>query len=110
MTQLIREAESSRSPRQALIEQVASYFVPIALSVAFIVWFIKSQSEAPGAREDAVLHALTRAVRRSERPASSWRRAENRSLEQSVCLESDQPAGRGVRRPAGWHAGKESGP
>jgi Cd2+/Zn2+-exporting ATPase len=59
VTQLIREAESSRSPRQALIEQVASYFVPIALSVAFIVWFVKSQSEAPGAREDAVLHALT---------------------------------------------------
>src|SRR5690606_37387417 len=49
VTQLIREAESSRSPRQALIEQVASYFVPIALSVAFIVWFVKSQSDAPAA-------------------------------------------------------------
>ena len=59
VTQLIREAESSKSPRQALIEQVASYFVPIAMSVAFIVWFVKSQSDAPGAREDAVLDALT---------------------------------------------------
>ncbi len=59
VTQLIREAESSRSPRQALIEQVAGYFVPIALSVAFIVWFVKSQSGSPDAREDAVLDALT---------------------------------------------------
>ncbi len=41
VTQLIREAESSRSPRQLLIEQVAQFFVPIALSVAFITWNIK---------------------------------------------------------------------
>lgn len=44
VTELIREAEESRSPRQLLIEQVAQFFVPIALSVAAVVWFINSQN------------------------------------------------------------------
>ncbi len=37
---LIREAESAKTPRQLLIEQVAAYFVPVALVVASIVWFV----------------------------------------------------------------------
>ncbi|MBL0927023.1 MAG: cation-translocating P-type ATPase [Phycisphaerales bacterium] len=37
---LISEAESTKTPRQLLIEQVAAYFVPVALVVAGLVWFI----------------------------------------------------------------------
>lgn len=40
VTQLIREAERARSPRQMLIEQVASFFVPVILIVAAFVWFL----------------------------------------------------------------------
>jgi len=46
VTKLIREAESTRTPRQLLIQQVAAFFVPVALMVAFAVWFIKSQNPA----------------------------------------------------------------
>lgn len=59
VTQLIREAERSRSPRQQLIEQIASFFVPVALSVAAIVWFLMSQSDNPGVRERAADTAVT---------------------------------------------------
>ena len=45
VTQLIREAESTRTPRQLMIEQVASFFVPVTLSVAFIVWFLTKDIE-----------------------------------------------------------------
>lgn len=37
---LIREAESARTPRQLLIEQVARYFVPVALVTAALVWYL----------------------------------------------------------------------
>ncbi|HVZ94818.1 MAG TPA: cation-translocating P-type ATPase [Phycisphaerales bacterium] len=37
---LIREAESARTPRQLLIEQVARYFVPVALVTAGLVWYL----------------------------------------------------------------------
>src|SRR5690606_12148900 len=40
VSQLIREAEQSRTPRQLMVEQVARFFVPVTLSVAFIVWFM----------------------------------------------------------------------
>ena len=40
VTQLIREAESSRTPRQMMVEQVARFFVPVTLAVSFIVWFL----------------------------------------------------------------------
>lgn len=40
VAQLISEAESTRSPRQLLIEQVAAYFVPVALVVAALVWYL----------------------------------------------------------------------
>ncbi len=59
VTQLIREAESTRTPRQLLIEQVAEFFVPIALAVAGVVWFIKSKSPLPEVRDDATPTAIT---------------------------------------------------
>jgi Zn2+/Cd2+-exporting ATPase len=59
VTQLIREAESSRTPRQLLIEQVAGFFVPVALSVAAVVWFIMSQSADQATRDNAALTAVT---------------------------------------------------
>lgn len=59
VTQLIREAESTRTPRQLLIEQVAEFFVPIALAVAGVVWFIKSKSPDPAVRDSATLTAIT---------------------------------------------------
>ncbi len=57
VTQLIREAEQSRSPKQLLIEQVARFFVPVALSVALIVLFVKSQN--PATRDIAIETAVT---------------------------------------------------
>jgi Cd2+/Zn2+-exporting ATPase len=53
VTELIREAESSRSPRQLLIEQVSRFFVPVALSVAALVWFINR------GEDDAAIMAIT---------------------------------------------------
>jgi heavy metal translocating P-type ATPase len=43
VSQLIREAEQSKTPRQLLIEQVSRFFVPVALAVAFAVWFVKGR-------------------------------------------------------------------
>ena len=57
VSNLIREAEETRSPRQALIEQVARFFVPVALSVAGVVWFLMSQN--PAMRADATRTAVT---------------------------------------------------
>ncbi len=45
VTQLIREAERARSPRQLLIEQVAGFFVPVILCVACVVWFLTRNME-----------------------------------------------------------------
>lgn len=56
---LIREAESTRTPRQLLIEQVAAFFVPVALAVAGIVWFITSQSADQAIRDQATARAIT---------------------------------------------------
>ncbi len=53
---LIREAESTKSVRQLLIQQVASFFVPVALSIAAVVWFIKAQGPNP---DEAALTAVT---------------------------------------------------
>ncbi|HZW09862.1 MAG TPA: cation-translocating P-type ATPase, partial [Phycisphaerales bacterium] len=57
VSQLIREAEETRSPRQALIEQVARFFVPVALSVAGVVWFVMSQNAEM--QDEATLTAIT---------------------------------------------------
>lgn len=59
VTQLIREAESSRTPRQMLIEQVSQFFVPVVLSVAAVVWFLMSQSADPSVKEAAGRTAVT---------------------------------------------------
>jgi Zn2+/Cd2+-exporting ATPase len=59
VTQLIREAEQSRTPRQLLIEQVASFFVPVVLSVAAIAWFIMSQSTDVETKRNAMRTAVT---------------------------------------------------
>lgn len=53
VTKLIREAESTKTQRQMLIQQVAQFFVPVALTVAFTVWFIKSQSDVAAVRDSA---------------------------------------------------------
>jgi Cd2+/Zn2+-exporting ATPase len=45
VSQLIREAEQSKTPRQLLIEQVSRFFVPVALAVAFAVWFLTKNVE-----------------------------------------------------------------
>ncbi|HBS28399.1 MAG TPA: cadmium-translocating P-type ATPase [Phycisphaerales bacterium] len=42
---LIHAAESQRTPRQLLIEQVARYFVPVALVVAGLVWYVTKDVE-----------------------------------------------------------------
>ena len=59
VTTLIREAEGTKTPRQLLIEKVAEFFVPIALTVAAIVWYVTSQSDNPAVREEAALRAIT---------------------------------------------------
>lgn len=59
VTQLIRQAEQSRTPRQLLIEQVAQFFVPVVLSVAAVVWFLMSQSDDPATRDAAARTAVT---------------------------------------------------
>ncbi len=45
VSQLIQEAESHRTPRQLLIEQVAAYFVPVAITVAGLVLFFTRDVE-----------------------------------------------------------------
>lgn len=59
VTQLIRQAEQSRTPRQMLIEQVSQFFVPVVLSVAAVVWFMMSQSTDPAVRDGAGSAAVT---------------------------------------------------
>lgn len=59
VSQLIREAEHDRTPRQLLIEQVAAYFVPVALSVAGLVWYFMSKSTDGAVRDEATLTAIT---------------------------------------------------
>ncbi len=59
VTQLIGEAESSRTPRQLLIEQVAAYFVPVAITVAGLVWYFHSQSADEVVAAKATITAIT---------------------------------------------------
>jgi heavy metal translocating P-type ATPase len=56
---LIREAETSRSERQELIEQLATYYVPVVLMVAGLVWFFTSKSADPAVRDQAAVRAIT---------------------------------------------------
>jgi heavy metal translocating P-type ATPase len=57
VSELIREAESMKSPRQLLIEQVAQFFVPVVVSVAALVFYLASQN--PATSNDAALIAVT---------------------------------------------------
>ncbi len=56
---LIREAESTRTPRQLLIEQVAKFYVPVAIAVAAIVFFFNARSPDVAVRDTAALKAVT---------------------------------------------------
>lgn len=53
VSQLIRAAESSKSPRQLLIEEVSRFFVPVALAVAALVWYMNRGTD------DAAIKAIT---------------------------------------------------
>ena len=53
VTELIREAESSKSPRQLLIEEVSRFFVPVSIAVAALVWFMNRGTD------DAAIKAIT---------------------------------------------------
>lgn len=59
VSSLIREAESTRTPRQLLIEQVAKFYVPVAIAVAAIVFFFNARSPDPLVRDTAALKAVT---------------------------------------------------
>lgn len=59
VTQLIREAERSRTPRQMLIEQTSQFFVPVVLCVAGVVWFMMSQSADQATQAKAAETAVT---------------------------------------------------
>ena len=55
--QLIREAESAKTQRQELIEQLASYYVPVVLMVAGLVWFFTAKN--PVVKDQAAIRAIT---------------------------------------------------
>lgn len=55
---LIREAESAKTERQELIEQLASYYVPVVLMVAGLVWFFTSKSADPDVKNQAAVRAI----------------------------------------------------
>ncbi|MHC5114920.1 MAG: heavy metal translocating P-type ATPase [Planctomycetota bacterium] len=57
--ELIREAESTKTERQELIEQLASYYVPVVLMVAGLVWFFTAKSDQPDIRDEAAIRAIT---------------------------------------------------
>jgi len=59
VSQLIAEAESTKSSRQLLIEQVSQFFVPVAISIAAVVWFIASQSDDAAVRASAAERFIT---------------------------------------------------
>ena len=56
---LIREAESTRTQRQELIEQLASYYFSIVVMVAAVVWFFTSRSADEAVRGAAAVRAIT---------------------------------------------------
>ena len=56
---LIREAEQAKSERQLLIEQVAKFYVPVALSLAALVYFLARSSSDDDVAARAGLTAVT---------------------------------------------------
>lgn len=59
VSQLIHEAEKSKSPKQLIIEQVARFFFPVAIMVALVVWFMFSQSADELVKAQAAERAIT---------------------------------------------------
>ncbi len=59
VSELIRQAEQSRTPRQMLIEQVAQFFVPVVLAAAGLTWYLMSQSDSQAVKDAASLTAVT---------------------------------------------------
>ncbi|MCH2133077.1 MAG: cation-translocating P-type ATPase [Phycisphaerales bacterium] len=56
---LIREAESSKTRRQEVIEQLAGYYFWVVLMVAALVWFFTIRSADEAIRDQAALRAIT---------------------------------------------------
>ncbi|MCH2139582.1 MAG: cation-translocating P-type ATPase [Phycisphaerales bacterium] len=56
---LIREAESSKTRRQEIIEQLAGYYFWVVLMVAALVWFFATRSSEEAVRSQASLRAIT---------------------------------------------------
>ena len=56
---LIREAESTKTEKQELIEQLATYYVPVVLMVAGLVWFLTAKSSDELIRSQAAIRAIT---------------------------------------------------
>ncbi|MBT4529954.1 MAG: cadmium-translocating P-type ATPase [Phycisphaerae bacterium] len=56
---LIREAESTRTQKQELIEQLASYYFSIVVMVAAVVWFFTSRNADEAIRGAAAVRAIT---------------------------------------------------
>lgn len=56
---LIREAESAKTQRQELIEELATYYFWVVLMVAALVWFFTAKSGDPNVRADAAIRAIT---------------------------------------------------
>ncbi|MFO0783561.1 MAG: cation-translocating P-type ATPase [Phycisphaerales bacterium] len=56
---LIREAEKTKTARQEVIEKLSSYYVPVVLMVAGLVWFFTSKSEVAAVRDSASVRAIT---------------------------------------------------
>ena len=54
VTQLIGEAEKSKTPKQLIIEQVAQFFVPVVVAIAVVTWWAMIQSEDQAVRDAAV--------------------------------------------------------
>jgi heavy metal translocating P-type ATPase len=54
VSQLIREAEASQTQKQMMVEQVARFFVPISLGVAFVVLFFNRDQGTTVAVERAI--------------------------------------------------------
>lgn len=57
--QLIREAESAKTAKQELIEQLAAYYFPVVIMVALLVWFFSAKSGSETIRNEAALRAIT---------------------------------------------------
>jgi len=56
---LIREAEGARGQRQELIERLASFYVPVVIMVAGLVFWFASQSENAAIKAAAAERAIT---------------------------------------------------